>query len=74
MEDDTVQAAEQSCYEVHQSSSHMMESPAEPARSQRMRSPSTRYRGDSQAPQSMNEDVAVTQHNVLVAYQAPEYR
>ena len=74
MEDDTVQAAEQSCYEVHHTSSHRMESPTEHARSQRMRSPSTEYRGDSPAPQSMNEDVAVIHHNALVAYQAPEYR
>ena len=71
MEDDIVQAAKQSRYEVHHSSSHRMESPAEPARSQRVRSPSTEYRGNSPAPQSMNEDVDATHHNALVAYQAP---
>ena len=32
------------------------------------------YRGDSPAPPSMNEDVVATHYNVLVAYQAPEYR
>ena len=74
MEDDTAQAAEQSCYEVHHTSSHRMESPIDHARSQRMRSHSTEFRGGSQAQQSMNEDVAATHHNALVAYQALEYR
>ena len=74
MEDDTVQAAEQSCYEVHHTSSHMMESPADHARNQRMRFPSTEYKEGSPAPQSMNEDVAATHHNAFVAYQAREYR
>jgi len=50
-----------------------MESPADHVRSQRMRSPSTEYRGESSAPQLMNEDVAATHHNALIAYQAPEY-
>jgi len=74
MEDDTVQVAEQSCYKVHHTSSHKMESPAQPSMSQRMRSPSMEYRGGSPAPQSMNEDVVTANHNALVAYQAPEYR
>jgi len=73
-EDDTVQAAEQSCYEVHHTSSHRMESLAQPSMSQRMRSPSMEYRGGSPAPPSVNEDVAATHNNALVAYQAPEYR
>jgi len=51
-----------------------MESLAHPSMSQRMRSPSMEYRGNSPAPQSMNEDVAAANHNALVAYQAPEYR
>ena len=74
MEDDIVQAAEQSCYEVHHTSSHRMESPTDHTRSQRRRSPSTEYRGGPPAPQLMNEDVAATHHNALVAYQAPEFR
>jgi len=74
MEDDIVQVAEQSCYEVPHTSSHRMESLADHAGSQRMRSPSREYRGGSPAPQPMNEDVAATHHNALVAYQAPEYR
>jgi len=39
-----------------------------------MSSPSTEIRGDSPAPQSMNEDAAETPQNAFVAYQAPEYR
>ena len=39
-----------------------------------MSSPSAEIRGDSLAPQAMNEDVAETPQNALVAYQAPEYR
>jgi len=57
MEDDTVQAAEQSCHEVPYLSSHRMESPAQPSMSQRMRSPSMEHKGDSPAPPSMNEDM-----------------
>jgi len=53
-----------------------MESPAQPSMSQRMISPSMEHmhKGDSPAPPSMNEDVAATNYNALVAYQAPEYR
>jgi len=72
MEDDTVQAAEQSCYVIHHS--YREESPTDHARSQRMSSPSTEIRGDSPAPQLMNEDAAETPQNALVAYQAPEYK
>ena len=72
MEDDIFQAAEQSCSVIHQS--YRGESLANHARSQRMSSPSTEFRGDSPTPQSMNEDVVATPHNILVAYQAPEYR
>jgi len=72
MEDDTVQDAEQSCYAIHHS--YRQESPVGHAGSQRMSSPSTEIRGDSPAPQAMNEDVVETPQNALVAYQAPEYR
>jgi len=72
MEDDIVQAAEQSCYVIYHS--YRQKSPVDHARSQRMNSPSTEFREDSPAPQSMNEDVLATPHNALVAYQAPEYR
>ena len=51
-EDDTVQATEQSCYEVPHSS-HRMESPAQPSMSQRMRSlsqPSMEHKEDSPTP------------------------
>jgi len=74
MEDDTMQAAKQSCHEVYHTSSNRMESPAHPSMSQRMRSPSMEYRGNSPASQSMNEDVAAANHNALVAYQALECR
>ena len=72
MEDDIVQAAEQSCYVIHHS--YRQESPAGHARSQRMSFPSTKIKGDSPAPQSMNEDAAETPQNALVAYQTPKYR
>jgi len=39
-----------------------------------MSSPSTEIRGDSPAPQAMNEDAAKTPQNALVAYQTPQYR
>ena len=62
------------CKQHNSTSSHRMESPAQPSISQRKRSPSMEYRGDSPAPQSMNEDVAAANHNGFVAYHAPEYR
>jgi len=39
-----------------------------------MSSPSTKFRGDSPAPQPMNEDAAATHYNAFVAYQAPEFQ
>jgi len=58
MEDDTVQAAEQS---------------AKHARNQRISSLSVEVKGDSPAPQSVHEEVAATHQNAIVAYQTPEY-
>jgi len=64
-EDETVQAAEASFYRMHHSSSHRVESPAQPFVQPIDESPTHSF---------MNEDVAATNYNALVAYQAPEYR
>ena len=72
MEDDTVQAAEHSCYVTHHS--YGQESSADHARSQRISSPSVEIRGDSNAPQSIHEEAAATHQNAIVAYQTLEYR
>ena len=60
-EDETVQAAEASFHRMHHSSSHRVESLAQ-------------HMDESPIQSFMNEDVAATYYNALVAYQAPEYR
>jgi len=60
-EDETVQAAEASFHRIHHSSSHRVESPAH-------------HMDESPIHSFMNEDVAATDYNALVSYQAPEYR
>ena len=72
MEDDTVQAAEHSCYVIHHS--YRQEPSAGHAGSHRTSSPSVEIRGDSPAPQSVHEEAAATHQNAIVAYQTPEYR
>ena len=72
MEDDTVQAAEHSCYVIHHS--YEPEPSADHAGSQRISSPSVEIRGDSPAPQSMHEEAVATHPNVIVAHQTSEYR
>jgi len=72
MEDDTVQAAEHSCYVIHHS--YGQEPSAGHAGSHRTSSPSVEIRGDSPAPQSVHEEAATTHQNAIVAYQTPEYR
>jgi len=72
MEDDTVQAAEHSCYVIHHS--YRQEPSVDHAGSQRMSSPSVEIRGDSPAPQSMLEEAVATHQNAIVAYQTPKYR
>jgi len=72
MEDDTVQAAEHSCYVIHHS--YEKKPSADHAGNQRISSPSVEIRGDSPAPQSMHEEAAATHQNAIVAYQTPEYR
>jgi len=64
-EDETVQAAEASFHRMHHSSSHRVESLAQP---------SMQHMEESPVHSFMNEDVAATNYNALVAYQAPEYR
>ena len=65
MEDEIVQVAEASYYMMHHSSSHRVESPAQP---------SMHHMEESPVHSFMNEDVAATNYNALVTYQAPEYR
>ena len=72
MEDDTVQAAEHSCYVIHHS--YGQEPSAGHAGSHRTSSPSIEIRGDSPAPQSVHEEAAATHQNVIVAYQTPQYK
>jgi len=60
MEDETVQGAEASCYMMHNLSSHIVESPTQP---------SMHHREESPVHSFMNEDVAATNYNALVAYQ-----
>jgi len=60
-EDEIVQAAEASFHRMHHSSSHRVESLAQ-------------HMDESPIQSFMNEDVAATYYNALVAYQAPEYR
>jgi len=69
MEDDTVQAAEHSCYVIHHS--YGQKASAGHVGSHRTSSPSVEVRGDSPAPQSVHEEVAATYQNVIVAYQTP---
>jgi len=64
-EDETVQAAEASFHRMHHSSSHRLESPAQP---------SVQPMDESPIHSFMNEGVVATNYNALVAYQAPEYR
>jgi len=69
MEDDTVQAAEHSCYVIHHSYGQ------EPsAGSLRTSSPFVEIKGDSPVPQSVHEEAAATHQNAIVAYQTPKYR
>ena len=72
MEDDTVQAAEHSCYVIHHS--YGQEPSVDHAGCQRISSPSVEIRGDSPAPQSVHEEGAITHQNAIVAYQTPEYK
>jgi len=58
-EDETVQAAEASFHRMHHSSSHRVESPAQPSMQHMEESPIHFF---------MNEDVAATNYNALVAY------
>jgi len=71
MEDDTVQAAEYSCYVIHHS--YRQEPSTDHAGSQMMSSPFVEIRGDSPAPQSMHEEAVATHQNAIVAFQTPEY-
>jgi len=64
-EDETVQAAEASFHRMHHLSSHRVESPALPF---------VQHMDESPIHSFMNEDVAATNYNALVVYQAPEYR
>jgi len=64
-EDEIVQAAEASFHRMHHSSSHRVESLAQPF---------VQHMDESPIHSFMNEDVAATNYNALVAYQAPEYR
>jgi len=64
-ENETVQAAEASFHRMHHSSSHRVESPTHPSMQHMQESPVHSF---------MNEDVAATNYNALVAYQASEYR
>jgi len=72
MEDDIVQAAEQSCYVIHQY--YGQEPSAGHAGSHRTSSPFVEIRGDSPAPKSMHEEAAATHQNAIVAYQTLEYK
>ena len=72
MEDDTVQAAEHSCYVIHHF--YGQDPSAGHAGSHRTSSPSVEIRGDSPAPQLVHEEAATTHQNAIVAYQSPEYR
>jgi len=72
MEDDTVQAAEHSCYVIHHS--YRQEPSVGHAGSQMTSSPSIEIRGDSPTPQSVHEEAAATHQNAIVAYQTPVYR
>ena len=65
MEDETVQDAKASCYMMHHSSSHRVESPVQQ---------SMHHSEELPVHSFMNKDVAAINYNALVAYQAPEYR